>query len=168
MYVCMYVYTVGDTKTFPSFFSLFSTAFYEACRFFVVRIFLKLLTVFVGRHRSFLLFLLVVFSLYLSAVSEAYCCFCRPSRKLLAILLAVFSLLSAVSEAFRRPSWKLIVVSVGRLGSFSLFCWLSFRCYRPSLKLFVGRLGSLLLFLSAVSEASCYFVGCLFAVIGRL
>ena len=37
-------------------------------------------------------------------------------------MLAVFSLLlSAISEAFRRPSWKLFVVFVGRLGSFSPF-----------------------------------------------
>ena len=83
-------------------------AFYEACRFFVVRIFLKLLAVFVGRHRSFLLFLLVVFSLFLSAVLEA-------SRYFVGCLFAVVighlgSFSSAVLEAFccfRRPSWKL-------------------------------------------------------------
>ena len=73
---------------------------FEACHFFVVRIldvFLKLLAVFVSRLRNF-------------------------SRRLLAILLIVFSLLlSAVSEAFRWLSWKLFVVFVGRLGSFSLF-----------------------------------------------
>ena len=81
--------------------------FYEACRFFVVHIFLKLLAVFVGRHRSFSLLLLVVFSLFSSAVSEASvcrsCCFivghfltALASRSccflaFLAVLLAVFS-----------------------------------------------------------------------------
>ena len=51
---------------------------FEACRFFVVLIldvFLKLLAVFVGCLRSFSLFLLVVFLLFLLAVSEAFCCF---------------------------------------------------------------------------------------------
>ena len=123
---------------------------------FVVRIFLKLLAVFVGRHRSFSLFLLVVFSLFLS-----------PSRKLLAILLAVFSLLlSAISEAFRRQSWKLFVVFVGRLGSFSLFSSAvleAFCCFcRPSWKLLadlVGCLGSFSLpFLLFCSQPfSCCF-----------
>ena len=46
-------------------------ALYEACRFLVVCIFMKILAVFVGRHRSLSLILLVVFSLFLSAVSEA-------------------------------------------------------------------------------------------------
>ena len=73
-------------------------------------------------------------------------CFCQPSRKLLAVLLAVFSLLlSAVSEAIRRPSWKLFVVLPAVLEAS--------RCF----------------FLTAISEASRCFVGCLFAVvIGRL
>ena len=75
------------------FFSLFSTAFYEASCFFCCPHFLEASAVFVGRHRSFSLVLLVVFSL----------------------------LISAVSEAFRRPSWKLLAVFVRRLGSFLLF-----------------------------------------------
>ena len=74
----------------------------------------------------------------MSAVLEAFCCFCRPSWKLLAIFVSC-----------------LFAVFVGRLGSFSLFCWLSFRCcYRSSRKLYVGRLGS---FMSAVLEAFCCF-----------
>ena len=86
---------------FQLFFSLFSTAFYEACCFFCCPHFLEVSAVFVGRHRSFSLVLLVVFSLLISAVSEAF-----VGR------LGSFSLfLSDVSEAsccFRRPSWKLL------------------------------------------------------------
>ena len=70
---------------------------------------------------------------------------------------------------------KLFAVFVGRLGSFSLFCWLSFRCcYRQSRKLFVGCLGSflLILFLSAILEVSrcfCRLFQKLLAVsVGRL
>ena len=51
-------------------------------------VFLKLLAVFVGHLGSF--------SFFLSAVLEAFCCYCRPS-------------------------WKLFTVAVGRLGNFSLF-----------------------------------------------
>ena len=81
-------------------------------------------------------------------------CFCQPSRKLLAVLLAVFSLLlSAVLEAFRQPSWKLFDVFAGRLGSFSLF----FDGHLKLLAVFDGRLGSFLLFSSAVLEASRCF-----------
>ena len=87
------------------------------------------------------------FLLFLSAILEAFCCFCRPSWKLFAVFvghLGSFSLLLlAILEAFRCycwPSWKLFAVIVGHLGSFSLlllaileafccFCW-------PSWKLF--------------------------------
>ena len=86
-------------------------AFYKACRFFVVCSFLKLLTIFVGRRRNFSLFLLVVFLLFLSAVSEASCYFVG----------CLFAVVLGRLGAFRRPSWKLFVVFVGRLGSFSLF-----------------------------------------------
>ena len=74
------------------------------------------------------------------------------------MLFCWLCLLSAVSETFRRPSWKLFVVFVGRLGSFLLFLSAvmeAFCCFcRPSWKLlavFFGRLGSF----------SLFFVGCL-------
>ena len=58
-----------------------------------------------------------------------------------------FSLFSLVHmfeacRCFCRPSWKLLAVFVGYVGSFSVF---------------VSRLGSFLLFLSAVLEASHHF-----------
>ena len=97
-------------------------------------------------RRRLVAFVFVISSVVLLAVFDSllrslsfFCCphfleasrrFCWPSRKLLSILLAVFSLLlSAISEAFRRPSWKLFVVFVGRLS------W-------KLLAVFVGRLGS--------------------------
>ena len=114
---------------------------------------------FVGHLRSFSLFLLVVFSLFLSAVSEAslyfvgclfavvigrlgsfsstileaFCCFCRLSRKLLVVLvcrLGSFLLFSlAVLEASRCFSLP-----------FLLFCSQPFSCcFSQPLLLFSGR-----------------------------
>ena len=99
-------------------------AFYDACRFFIVRIFLKLLAVFVGRHRSFSLFFLVVFSLFLSAVSEA-------SRYFVGCLFAVVigclgSFSSAVLEAsFCRSCCFIVGRFLAALASCSC-CFLAF------------------------------------------
>ena len=106
--------------------------FYEAYRFLVVCIFLKLLAIFVSCHRSFLPFLLVVFSLLLSAISEA-------SRYFVGCLYAVVighlgSFSSTILEGFCycRLSCKLLTVFVSRLGSLSLlfllFCSRPFSC----------------------------------------
>ena len=68
------------------------------------------------------------------------------------VLLAVFDdLLRCLSFFVVRIFLKLLAVFVGRRRSFSLFLLVVFS-----------------LFFSAVSEASRYFVGCLFAVISRL
>ena len=98
-----------------------------------------LLTVFVGRLGSFLLFL--------SAISN-----------FLAILLAVFSLLLAILEAFRchrQPSSSAVLEAFRSLWSavlegFCCFCQLSW-------KFFVDCLVSFLLFSSAILEASRCF-----------
>ena len=125
-------------------------AFYEACRFFVVCIFLKLLTVFVGRHRSFSLYLLVVFSLFLSAVSEASrffvgCLFTVVIGRLKSFLLFLSAVLEA-SRCFCQPFRKFLSAVleasvcrsccfvVGRflaaLASCSCFFGSSYRCFR--------------------------------------
>ena len=65
-------------------------------------------------------YLLRNFSLFLSAILDAFHCFCWPSRKLLAVFvscLVYFSFLLTVLEACR---------FVRRLGSFSLFLFVVF------------------------------------------
>ena len=114
--------------------------FLEASRCFC-RPSLKLLAIFVncvfavcvGHLGSFSLLLLIVFSLFLSVISEA-------SRYFVGCLFAV---------------------AIGHLGSFSSAVLEAFCCFcRSSWKLlavFVGCLGSILLFLSAITEVSRCF-----------
>ena len=111
---------------------------------FVVCIFLKLVAVFVGRHRSFSLLRSVVFSLFLSAISEA---FCRLSWKLFVVFVGCL------------VSWKLLAVFVSCLGSFSQ---LSLAILEASVCrsccFVVGR------FLAALASRSCCFLAFFFAV----
>ena len=96
----------------------------------------------------FSLFLLVVFLLFLSAVSEAillavFHCSYRLSWELFVVLLAVLE----ASHCFCQPSRKLLSVFIGRLGSFSLpfllFCSRPFSCCFSQLLLFFWQFLSL-------------------------